>query len=391
MLFIPDYVLYAVDKLEAAGFECYFVGGCVRDALMGIAPHDFDLTTSALPDEMQRVFCTDRVIETGLKHGTLTVLSSGNPLEITTYRIDGEYDDNRHPREVSFTRNLRDDLARRDFTVNAMAMSRSGEIVDLFGGREDLKNGVIRSVGDARCRFEEDGLRIMRALRFSATLDFEIAHDTAAAIDSMCELLRGISVERINAELSKLLCGVTADKICLRFADTLSIIMPELGADLIRAFAKRLPELPNNLIIRRAAMLCMTESPMQSAASASRRLKLSNAERDLTVACVKLMTLKPTEKPIIAGYIDKLGFELTASALNTAGCPEAANAVMKLQSDGAPIRISELKINGEDVIALGVAGADIGKCLNKALTAVINGECENEKDSLINMIKSDCF
>ena len=381
---IPDYVLFIMNKLIAGGYECYLVGGCVRDALMGVAPHDYDIATSALPSEMKTVFAGERVIETGLKHGTLTVLFGTNAVEITTYRIDGEYDDNRHPREVSFTRSLHDDLSRRDFTVNAMAMSVDGEIIDLFGGREDLKTGLIKCVGEPALRFNEDGLRIMRALRFAATLDFAIAPDTAAAIERMSDLLLGISVERINAEFSKLICGAGAERIFFEFATTLHTVLPEVSVDDIENYSKIIHDMPDNIYIRRAALFCVPDV----ADKVARRLKFSAKERELTYYCTCLLHEMLHDKVLLALYIDKLGYDLTAVALETAGCSDSAEKVRQMQSDGTPISVRSLNVDGNDVMLLGIRGATVGMVLNQALIAVINGDCKNERSALIDFIKA---
>lgn len=163
---IPENIARIINMLENAGYEAYIVGGCVRDSLMGIPPHDFDITTSALPEETERVFSEMRLIETGLKHGTVTVLSDGDPVEITTYRVDGEYLDSRRPESVTFTRNIRDDISRRDFTMNGIAYSPKRGLFDEFGGSEDIKRGIIRAIGDPEKRFREDALRILRGMRF---------------------------------------------------------------------------------------------------------------------------------------------------------------------------------------------------------------------------------
>ncbi len=385
---VPDYVLYAMNKLLIAGYECYLVGGCVRDMLMGVAPNDYDLTTSALPSEMQAVFSCDKVIETGLKHGTLTVLCDSKPIEITTYRIDGEYDDNRHPRSVSFTACLREDLARRDFTVNAMAMSCDGELVDLFGGVNDLENRVIRSVGNAGMRFSEDGLRILRAMRFAATLGFSVDCATAAAVDSMCSLLYGISAERIHSELIKLIVGRSADKIIARFAVTLSTVLPELTAEQLRDFAKMLPNVPCNAYIRIALMCTRSDNPIQAAASIASRLRFSANERKSTCCYTSLMTQKPTDKITLAGYADRLGYNAVREALLVCGCDDGLKSLCEIQENALPISVRELKINGDDIVALGVLGADVGRLLNYALKAVMSGECSNEHSEILSVIKN---
>lgn len=200
---LPEAVKYIIQTIEDAGFEAYAVGGCIRDSILNREPNDWDITTSATPDEVKKLF--RHTVDTGLQHGTVTVLIKKECYEVTTYRIDGEYEDGRHPKEVNFTSQLSEDLKRRDFTINAMAYNDSQGLVDLFGGRRDLELGIVRCVGDARERFTEDALRIMRAVRFSAQLGYEIEAETAAAIKELAPTLNRISVERIQAELVKLL------------------------------------------------------------------------------------------------------------------------------------------------------------------------------------------
>lgn len=228
---IPENIARILDKLEAAGYEAYIVGGCVRDSLMGIPPHDYDITTSALPAETEQVFAGMRLIETGLKHGTVTVLSDGEPVEITTYRVDGEYRDSRRPESVTFTRNIRDDISRRDFTMNGIAYSPRRGLFDEFGGSDDIKRGIIRCIGDPEKRFQEDALRILRGMRFSATLGFEIEENTALAMLDNRELLKNISAERIFTELCGLLTGRNSGgsifRVLKEFREILAVILPE--------------------------------------------------------------------------------------------------------------------------------------------------------------------
>ena len=200
---IPEQVNSILESLQKAGYEAYVVGGCVRDALLGREPHDWDITTSALPMEVKSVF--PRTIDTGLQHGTVTVLCGGTGYEVTTFRVDGVYEDGRHPKEVTFTPSLREDLRRRDFTINAMAYNNESGLVDLFGGQQDLENGIVRAVGDPVQRFTEDALRIMRAIRFSAQLGYEIEPETLKAASALAPNLRRISSERIREELEKTL------------------------------------------------------------------------------------------------------------------------------------------------------------------------------------------
>ena len=212
-IFIPQFVRTALDRLNECGYEGYIVGGCVRDSLLGKKPHDYDVCTNCIPDKMLEVFADFRTIETGLKHGTLTVLIEGEPVEITCYRSDGEYIGHRKPAQVTFESSLEEDLKRRDFTANAMAYSPKEGLIDLYGGQGDLEKGIIKCVGEPEKRFDEDALRILRGLRFSSCLGFEIEEKTSKAILEQRELLKSISAERIASELKKLLCGKGARKI----------------------------------------------------------------------------------------------------------------------------------------------------------------------------------
>lgn len=221
-------VLYIIESLEKHGHRADVVGGCVRDFLMGKAPFDIDITTSATPEQMKEIFASVRTVETGVKHGTLTVVLGGTPYEVTTYRVDGEYADHRHPEEVIFTETLSEDLARRDFTVNAMCYSPKNGLTDLYGGREDLEKGIIRAVGEAEKRFTEDALRILRGLRFSATLGFEIEEKTAAAMRKCAYLLSFVSAERVLVEWRKLLGGKDAHRVLTEFSEVLSVAIPAL-------------------------------------------------------------------------------------------------------------------------------------------------------------------
>ena len=226
---LPQEVTEILSLLQNEGHKAYCVGGAVRDSIMGLTPGDWDITTSALPHQTKEIFKNYKTIETGLKHGTLTVIINHKPFEITTYRIDGEYDDNRHPINVEFTDRLADDLARRDFTVNALAYNPQEGLVDLYGGQEHIYNSIIKTVGDPEKRFNEDGLRIMRALRFSAVLGFEIDKETSLAIHKQKELLRNISAERLAAELVKLVCGKNAFNVLMEYPDVLSVFIPEIS------------------------------------------------------------------------------------------------------------------------------------------------------------------
>ena len=227
---IPKEALNVAGLLESRGFEVFFVGGCVRDILRGIPPHDWDITTDATPEQMKECFAGLRVIEAGIKHGTLTVISDGLSFEVTTYRVDGKYEDNRRPTEVYFTRNISDDLSRRDFTINAMAYNPGRGLVDLFGGREDIEKRIIRCVGNPDRRFHEDGLRILRALRFASVLDFSVEAETARSIHENRSLLKNISAERVRDEFFKLIAGPGAGRVLLDFRDVIREFIPKIEA-----------------------------------------------------------------------------------------------------------------------------------------------------------------
>ncbi len=225
---VPENARSIIHKLEAAGYEAFTVGGCVRDAVLGREPADWDITTQAGPEEMLEVFEGMRVVPTGIEHGTVTVVMDGESYEVTTYRVDGEYRDARHPESVSFVRDIAEDLARRDFTVNAMAYSEERGLVDLFGGMRDLENGIIRCVGDPAERFSEDALRILRCVRFASQLGFEIEEATADAMYEKLGLLDRIAAERIRSEFEKLLCGKGAADVLARHREVIAAFIPEI-------------------------------------------------------------------------------------------------------------------------------------------------------------------
>jgi len=224
---LPEKVNILISQLESCGHEAFAVGGCVRDSILGRMPNDWDLCTSATPEEMKECF-TCKIIETGLQHGTLTVLLDGDAFEITTYRIDGEYSDGRHPDQVVFTRSLKADLARRDFTINAMAYSDAAGLVDPFGGQADLNAGLLRCVGEPARRFTEDSLRILRCIRFASQLGYDIESDTAKAMYSCLPLIDRVAAERIRIEFDKLLCGPAAAAILRQHRDIIAHIIPEV-------------------------------------------------------------------------------------------------------------------------------------------------------------------
>ena len=390
-MMISQPVMQAISLLNDAGFSAYLVGGCVRDTVLHIPPHDYDLCTSATPGEMQQVFSTFRTIETGLKHGTLTVLMGEYPLEITTYRLDGEYLDNRHPKEVIFTRKLDNDLSRRDFTINAMAYHPNEGLVDLFGGQEDCKNKILRCVGRAATRFEEDALRILRALRFAARLQFAIEENTAAAILDKKELLHHISAERIAVELNGLLLADGALPILTQFANVIFTVLPSVETEHWASSLNALPHTPKEIALRWAALL----HPLgeENARQIMQKLKVSNQLRDTVCALVRHHALPLTEDNMqlsLTQVGDALIFpliQLQAALAAAKNSPFNADKLQKkarqLIESGACYTLGQLAVSGSDLAAIGLRGPAIGQMLHHLLEQVAAGNAENEKEILL--------
>lgn len=374
-IIIPSGISALLERLEQAGYEAYLVGGCVRDAYMGIAPQDYDITTSALPEQTKAVFRNERVIETGLAHGTLTVLTDCGPVEITTYRQDGDYSDHRHPDAVYFTRSLKEDLARRDFTMNAMAMDRRQNLVDLFGGRADIDAKIVRCVGEAERRFEEDALRILRALRFAARLGFSLEGQTQAAMQSKKDLLKEVAAERIFAEFCGLLKGDHADETLAAHREVVRVILPNLqGFD-------RLKKLPTDPAMRLAALL-----EKESATADLARLKAPNKFKKTV-----LMLLENEEilQPESEAELHRLAIRLGAENLQTLYRWKGWNLAPLLDFlEKSPcLSIYDLAVDGKDLMALGLQGSAIGQAQKYLLEQVVEG-LPNEKEKLINAIKN---
>ena len=388
---IPAYVTAVTEALEAAGYEAYLVGGCVRDAALGTEPHDFDLTTSARPEEMLRVFDGWRVIETGLRHGTLTVMSDGEPIEVTTYRIDGEYLDNRHPKDVIFTRNVTEDLSRRDFTVNAMAYSPTEGLCDPFGGMRDLEKKTIACVGRAEDRFAEDGLRILRALRFSSVLGFALEPETADAVHKMAHLLDGISRERIFSEIKKLVCGVGAPEIFEKYPDVLAHCLGGTEADGAAATAA-LGELPRDAILRLAYVYAVSET---DPAKAMRSLKSSSAEAKRCAALVhaareKLPETDAETRRLMSRFDeeDVLAYAGLRRVLHGDDTTDFTERFRRVKATAPCVRIADLALDGHDVMDLtGARGTLIGDILGMLLDAVLEDPTLNEKEKLSELVK----
>ena len=424
--------------LNAAGHEAYLVGGCVRDLLRGVPPHDWDVCTSALPAETEACFPRQRVLETGLKHGTVTVLDGCEPYEITTYRSEGPYSDGRRPDYVRFIPSLQADLARRDFTMNAIAMDLDGRLQDPFGGAADLRSGLIRCVGEPARRFQEDGLRVMRALRFGAVLGYDIEADAARAIHAKRAMLDQVAAERINAELCRLLVGPYAAKILRLYPDAFCQFWPELGP--LAALEQHSPwhcwggwehtlhaleSAPADLTLRLAVLLHDIGKPgckstdesgvdhfyNHAAAGARladrmlRALKFDNATRMRVVALVEYHgVLIPYRERSIRTWLGRLGpeaFFLLLELKRADGMGQPYEKVRdrlaeldkiraraeELIAQGQCFSRKDLAVNGRDVIAAGaVPGPEVGRVLDELLERVLSGEAPNEREALLRLI-----
>lgn len=387
-----------LDALHGAGHAAYAVGGCVRDSLLGLDPHDWDLCTSARPEQVMALFGEEKCIPTGLQHGTVTVKQGGRLYETTTFRTEGAYSDGRHPDAVCFVPDVREDLARRDFTINAMAYSAEKGLIDPFGGQDDLAAHLVRAVGEPERRFEEDALRILRLYRFAARFGFAIDPATGAAARALGPHLDCVSAERIQEELLKLLAAPRPGSY-LEPA-VLAVVLPELEpekqperfAELCRTI-DRIEPTAENVPTRLAALLC----PLGEAGArkALRKLKCSNALTDEVTALERETpgtpntTLTVQAKRLLGRY--ELPTIQRLTALCSARHPEQAEAFSALQAEAerltaenACCRVSQLAVNGRDLMAAGVRpGPGLRQVLNVLLEAVITGQTPNEKDALL--------
>lgn len=430
---IPTIAEIIFEKLQKAGYECFLVGGCVRDILMGKAPHDIDITTDATPEETKSVFSDFHTLDIGIKHGTITVIIEGEPIEITTYRTESVYTDGRHPDKVTFTKNIRDDLSRRDFTCNAIAFSPSAGIVDPFGGIADIKSKTLRCVGIAEERFREDSLRILRALRFASVLGFEIEKETEEAMYTCRELINIVSPERIYTEITKMLCGKNAGRILSGYSDILAVALPEIKAmkgfqqhnfhhiyDVLNHTAKVVDSIYPAVDLRLAALFHDCGKPdcfsldekgvghfySHASISASKtdealkRLRCDNVTREKVVKLVKIHD-SPIESDnrVIKKKLQKYGEEIFFDLIklqradNMGLSPDylyrqktydkLEEIARQIIEENQCFSLKDLAVGGRDMISLGLKGKDIGTALDKLLKAVIEEKCENDKGSLM--------
>lgn len=435
---LPEQIARCLQMLESAGYAAYLVGGCVRDDLMGIPPQDFDLCTAALPEQTAAVFAGIPQDLTGIRHGTVKLLMEGMEVEITTFRREGSYQDNRHPDWVEFVPDIREDLARRDFTVNAIAYSPSRGYVDPFGGRADLQSGILRCVGEPERRFREDALRILRGMRFAARFGFLPEPATLDAMIGLAPLTDALARERVYQELSGFLLKAEVSDL-LRFAPILAQVIPELSPTL--GFLQHSPHHAYDvfthtahvtaavapvLSLRWAALLhdigkvpCFSQDEngrghfkghaQVSAQMADAVLHRLHAPTQLRETAVWLidhhMTVLQPEEALLRRSLSRYGRERLELLLclqeadmkgkgtreheNSQRYPRLREILSQLDAQEGRLTLKSLKINGNDLIALGMSGRQIGDCLNRLLEQVLSGSLENEKSALIQAAKDE--
>lgn len=434
-MYLPAAVLACMEALENAGFATYAVGGCVRDAYLGIEPHDYDLCTAATPDETAAVFADRRLVTAGKKHGTIGVVTENGVVEITTFRTESGYRDNRHPDHVSFVTDIREDLSRRDFTIGSMAYSPSRGYADPFGGREDLKNRILRAVGDPAARFQEDSLRILRGVRFAVRFGLTPEEETLRAMFDQKHLMDNLARERVFDELCKLLPLVTAEDL-LRFAPVLGAVIPELqptfgfdqhsphhAYDLFTHISHVVEGVPADLALRWAALLHdlgkiptftrdangrghfygHAKESARMADEVLHRLKAPTALREQVVRLVELhMTRIEPERKNVRRWLGRLGSETIEQLLTLqeadmgskgTGKPEEMEQFAALRAcleeirrEDACLSLKDLAVSGHDLMELGLEGKALGQTLNRLLELVIDEQLPNEKTALLDAI-----
>ena len=427
-MYLPPNVHVCIEALEKEGFSCYAVGGCVRDALLGLIPHDYDLCTAAKPETIAQIFAGHPLVRSGEKHGTIGVVIDGAVYEITTYRTEGDYTDGRHPGWVEFVDDITLDLSRRDFTVNAMAYSPTRGYADPFGGRQDLKDGVLRCVGEAEKRFSEDALRILRGVRFAVRYGLEVEKNTKNAMYRLAPLMENLARERVFDELCKLLPLVNAEDL-LAFAPVLTQVIPELAPlmgfdqknshhqyDIFTHTAQVVAGTPADLALRWAALLhdigkpgCFSQDEQgighfyghaklgaQIADSILLRLKAPTALRQRVVMLIEQhMTPLEPDKKLLRRRLSKLGSEavhgLLALQRSDMGAKPADDSrfsqiqllLQEIEGENACLSIRDLAVSGHDLMDLGYRGPAIGQALQFLLEQVLDERVENEKEALL--------
>ncbi|MDU3490205.1 MAG: CCA tRNA nucleotidyltransferase [Clostridiales bacterium] len=407
---LPEDVRSILSKLERESYDAYVVGGCVRDTLLGKEPEDWDITTSAKPEEIKKAFV--KTVDTGIKHGTVTVIINGNGYEVTTYRIDGEYKDGRHPEEVRFTRSLRDDLKRRDFTINAIAYNDSNGLKDLFYGRSDLHNRIIRAVGNPEYRFKEDALRMMRAIRFSAQLGFNIDIETYHAIIRCSHLIKQVSVERIQTELTKTLMSVNPEAVKEYQLTGLFIeILPEINKILASRESQKvcalLKKVPNTIAMKYAALLSPLEA--DAARSVLKGLRLDNNtvntvtqiiyhsknngqidENDIAVREAIYKLGPRLMENLFVFEAAQIQMKEDVTGLTMRGARNHLKTIMRIYEEvlsrGDCVTIRDLDVTGSDLLKLGLSGKQVGETLEWLIHIVLENPKLNDKSTLLAMV-----
>lgn len=381
---IPKTYENMLKKLNNNGFEAYIVGGCVRDLLLGTVPNDYDITTSATPDQIKSVFCN--TVDTGIKHGTVTVIEDGCVCEVTTFRTESDYSDMRRPNSVKFVSDIKLDLSRRDFTVNAICYNPDTGIIDLFNSLEDLENKILRTVGNPQERFNEDALRIMRLFRFAATLDFEIEEDTYNAAIKLSPLLKNISHERIAAELKK---AVLSDNIS-NFSPLIDCGALEF-CDIYKADISKISLLKKNFELRLYSLLKLSSRDI---GFTLRSLKMSNSVKDYCYALEFLeSTMNNCSKAAVKNILNYSDFSLIRDfveykkVIKNEDLSDYLHIAQDIIENNEPYKISHLDISGEDLLELGYKGKEVGKILEILRKKVIEDKTLNKKAELIEIVK----
>lgn len=432
---LPDNAKMIIERLQCSGYSCYAVGGCVRDSLRGAEPHDWDFTTSALPDEIERVFSDFKLVTLGKQYGTIAVVIGKDMYEITTFRVDGDYSDSRHPDEVSFSENITDDLSRRDFTVNAMAYNETDGLIDPFGGQNDLSYGIIRCVGDPRERFSEDALRILRALRFSSVLGFSIEQSTSEAILDQRRLLKEIAPERIREELVKLLCGDKVGFILRRYRTVIAVFIPELqgtfdfdqhnkhhNRDVYRHIVASVGNIEPDPVLRVTMLFHDIAKPLTQTTDKKGNFHFRNhqsvgaavAEEIMRRLCFPTVFIDEVYTLInnhderfkpdtveLKRYLSRFGADTMKKLMKVQRADifaqsyylreEKLNNISEVEAElnriidsGECYNLKMLAVSGSDLLHIGMhSGKEIGDMLEYLLDVVIRGEAGNEKDALL--------
>ncbi len=389
---LPENVRYIIDRLREGGHRADVVGGPVRDFLLGKVPSDYDITTDATPERIKAVFSGHRTVDVGIRHGTVALILDGEQYEITTYRVDGEYTDSRHPDSVAFTTDITEDLRRRDFTMNAIAYNPDDGITDPYGGERDIEARVIRAVGDPTTRFTEDALRILRGARFAAVLGFRVEQETAEAMLRLAPRLLSVSAERIYVEWEKLTAGEFAYGTLESFLPVVLVFLPELSGLRLpprESFTAATPEARRLALFMSAGLKDASESFY----SAMKRMKTKTLVCECGRDALRVLCDGGFDRSTVGHRLKKYGtyaLYLAAAAAEAMGDCQLAprSAIDEYLATGRPYEVSGLKIGGKELLSLGYSGRSVGVILRHLLDRVIDGELENEERALIEAVDS---